>query len=47
MNWFKHVITKDSKVLDVGYGVGQTPIYLSQKYGCKVTGIDVSARMIK
>jgi ubiquinone/menaquinone biosynthesis C-methylase UbiE len=40
-------ITKDSNVLDVGCGVGQTPVYLAQKYGCKVTGIDVSARMIK
>ena len=40
-------ITKESNVLDVGCGVGQTPVYIAQKYGCEVTGIDVSARMIK
>jgi ubiquinone/menaquinone biosynthesis C-methylase UbiE len=40
-------ITENSNVLDVRCGVGQTPVYLTQKYGCKVTGIDISARMIK
>ena len=40
-------ITEGSNVLDVGCGVGQTPVYLAQKYGCKVTGVDISARMIK
>jgi ubiquinone/menaquinone biosynthesis C-methylase UbiE len=40
-------ITEESNVLDVGCGVGQTPVYVVQKYKCKVTGIDVSARMIK
>jgi ubiquinone/menaquinone biosynthesis C-methylase UbiE len=40
-------ITEDSNVLDVGCGVGQPPVYIAQKYKCKVTGIDVSARMIQ
>ena len=40
-------ITEDSNVLDLGCGVGQTPVYIAQKYKCKATGIDVSARMIK
>jgi ubiquinone/menaquinone biosynthesis C-methylase UbiE len=34
-------------VLDVGCGVGATPVYLVRKYGCRVVGVDISERMIK
>jgi arsenite methyltransferase len=40
-------ITKDSRVLDVGCGVGATPCFLAKKYGCKVVGIDIVEGMIE
>ena len=40
-------IGKDRSVLDVGVGKGVTACYLAKKYGCSVTGIDVSERMIE
>jgi ubiquinone/menaquinone biosynthesis C-methylase UbiE len=40
-------ISDDKIVLDVGCGYGRTVCYLSQNYGCKVVGIDLSERMIK
>jgi ubiquinone/menaquinone biosynthesis C-methylase UbiE len=33
-------------VLDVGCGVGRTPVIFAKQYGCRVTGIDLSARMV-
>jgi ubiquinone/menaquinone biosynthesis C-methylase UbiE len=39
-------ITKDSKVLDIGSGKGITAIYLSEKYGCNVIGVDLSSNMV-
>jgi SAM-dependent methyltransferase len=39
-------ITKDSYVLDVGCGAGATPVYLAQRYGCDVMGVDILPRMI-
>jgi ubiquinone/menaquinone biosynthesis C-methylase UbiE len=40
-------ITKNQEVLDVGCGYGKTACYLVKKYECRVTGIDVSKRMIE
>lgn len=39
-------INKDSKVLDIGSGKGNTAIYLAEKYGCSVTGVDMSKDMV-
>ena len=38
---------KDSYVLDVGCGVGQTPCYIAKRHGCRVVGVDVNERMIE
>jgi len=40
-------IGEDSCVLDVGYGVGQTPCYIAKKYGCRVVGVDINEGMIE
>ena len=40
-------IDKNSHVLDIGCGTGGNSAYLVEKYGCKVTGIDISELMIK
>jgi len=39
-------IDQGKYVLDVGCGVGLTPCYLAKKYGCRVVGVDIRARMI-
>jgi len=41
------LITRDKHILVVGCGVGMTPCYLAQKYGCRVTGIDISEKMVE
>lgn len=40
-------LDKENKVLDVGCGVGTSSIFLAKKFGCKITGIDLSQKNIK
>lgn len=35
------------RVLEIGCGVGASAVYLANEYGCHVTGIDISERMIQ
>jgi arsenite methyltransferase len=39
-------ISRDKYILVVGCGVGVTPCYLAQKYGCRVVGVDLSEQML-
>lgn len=39
-------IEKDMHLLDVGCGVGVTPIMIVRKYGCRMTGVDISEGMV-
>jgi ubiquinone/menaquinone biosynthesis C-methylase UbiE len=39
-------ISKGDLVLDVGCGYGRTAHYLVAKHGCRVTGIDISSKMV-
>jgi arsenite methyltransferase len=40
-------IGNSSYILDVGCGVGATPCYLAKQYGCRVMGVDISAKMVQ
>jgi arsenite methyltransferase len=40
-------INKDSKVLDIGSGKGITAVYLAEKIGCSVIGVELSADMVE
>lgn len=40
-------IGKNTKVLDIASGTGESAFYLVQSFGCHVTGIDISDSMIK
>jgi len=40
-------IGKDTKVLDVASGTGESAFYLVQNFGCSVIGIDISDYMIE
>jgi len=39
-------LEKDYHLLDVGCGVGVTPVMIAGKYGCRVTGVDISEGMV-
>lgn len=36
----------DQRILDVGCGIGAGPSRVATRYGCRVTGVDVSERMV-
>lgn len=40
-------ISKDSYVLDVGCGVGQTSCFLAKRVGCRVVGVDIRPKMVQ
>jgi len=40
-------IHEASFVLDVGCGVGMTPVYLAKKCRCRVLAVDISERMVE
>ena len=40
-------IGEGSHVLDVGCGTGGNSCYIAEKFGCKVTGIDIAEHMIE
>ena len=40
-------LSRENKVLDVGCGVGTSSIFLAKKFGCAMTGIDLSQKNIK
>jgi len=40
-------VDERSYILDVGCGVGATPCFIAKKYGCRVVGVDISARMVE
>lgn len=37
----------DQEVLDVGCGVGTTALLLAQRFGCRVTAVDIDPRMVE
>jgi ubiquinone/menaquinone biosynthesis C-methylase UbiE len=39
-------ISKDTRLLEVGSGVGLTSCYLAARYGCHIVGVDLSDRMV-
>ena len=40
-------INENSHVLDIGCGTGGNSFYLAEKYGCRVTGIDIAEHMVE
>lgn len=40
-------IGKDTKVLDVSSGTGESACFLAEQFGCQVTGVDVSDYMVE
>lgn len=40
-------IDQQSKVVDIACGKGTTAVYLAEKYGCSVVGIDISEELIE
>ncbi|GAI60414.1 unnamed protein product, partial [marine sediment metagenome] len=40
-------INPKTKVIDIACGKGSTALYLAEKYGCEVVGIDISEELIQ
>ena len=40
-------VDESSHVLDVGCGVGMTPVYMAKQLGCRVVGVDLRESMIE
>ena len=40
-------VTKDDHLLDVGCGIGGPARYLARRFGCRVTGIDLTAEFVE
>lgn len=40
-------LTKEDNVLDIGSGFGGLAKYMAEKYGCKVTGVNISTEQLK
>lgn len=40
-------ISRDSYVLDVGCGVGESSCFLARHYGCRVIGVDIRPKMVE
>ncbi len=40
-------VNEQSYVLDVGCGVGVTPCFITNKYGCRVVGVDILPKMVE
>lgn len=40
-------VNKDKHVLVIGSGIGITPLHIAKEYGCKVTGVDISEKMVE
>lgn len=40
-------LTRDSRVLDIGCGMGGPARYLAHRYGCRVEGIDLTPELIE
>lgn len=40
-------LNENSRVLDIGSGLGGSCLYIHQKYGCFVHGVDISENMIR
>jgi len=38
---------KNANVIDIACGKGTTALYISEKYGCSVTGIDISEELVE